>query len=397
MFTNCRVKLLTALILLISFEGFSNETEHKAPRASAEEVKMDFWDMAPLEKAFINTAPEKLTDNLEVGKLGIDGGNKTPILKLAKELAENKYGKYDSLLISHKGKLLFESYFNSGRIDLPHFQFSATKGFTSLAVARAMQLGYIKMTDLHKPLVSFFKDVDTSKLAAGIELVTLHHVLSMNSGLRFSDEHLKDFRENRETYSGTAQIQAFFEKTQPITKQTQTYKYQAPDPILAMHLIDVVVPGTAEQFIKNEFFNKMGIADYKWQLDPVGIPTAESGLDLTSRDMLKIGNMLANKGSLNNKNFLSKEYLLAAFDAIIKPTESWMPESFNYGYLWYQTGIVINNKNYNVNFAWGAGGNRIIVVNDLDLLIVITGHDREDVIFEQITKHVLPAFIRGVE
>lgn len=392
MFINCRTKLLTALVILISFKGFSHEAELKAPRASEEEVIMDFWDMPLLEKSYINIAPEKLTDNLKVGKLGIDGGNKAPILTLAKALAENKHGQYDSLLISHKGQLLFESYFKRGRIDLPHFQFSATKGYTSLMLARAIELGHITMADLHKPLVSFFNELDTTKLAVGIELVTLHHVLSMNSGLRFSDEQLKDFRENQEKYSGTAQIQAFLELSQPISKQSQVYKYQASDPILVMHVINAVVPDTAKEFVEKEFFNKLGITNYKWQLDPVGMPTAESGLDLTSRDMLKIGNLLANKGTFDNEDFLSEEYLLTAFDAITKPTESWIPESFNYGYLWYQTDIPVNNKNYNVNFAWGAGGNRIILVNDLDLVIVITGYDREDVIFDQIIKYVLPAF-----
>ena len=393
MFTNCRAKLLTVFILLISFEGFSNESDFKAPRASAEEVKMDFWDMAPLEKAFINSAPEKLTDNIKVGKLGIDGGNKTPILKLAKELAENKYGKYDSLLISHKGKLLFESYYNRGRVDLPHFQFSATKGYTSLLVGRAMQLGYITMADLHRPLISFFKDLDTSKLAVGAEKVTLHRALSMNSGLRFSDEQLKDFRENREKYSGIAEVQAFLEFTQPVTKESQVYKYQAPDPILVMHVLNAVVPGTAKDFVEKEFLNKMGIYNYKWQLGPKALPKAESGLNLMPRDMLKVGEMLTNKGEWKNEQLISESYLMAAFKAITKPTQSWIPESFNYGYLWYQTDIALNNKNYNVNFAWGAGGNRVIVVNDLDLVVVITGHDREDVVFDQIIKHVLPAFL----
>lgn len=393
MLKSYRAKMLTALLFTISIEGVTKEVELKAPRVSPEEKAVSFWDMKPLETAFINPAPETLKDNLTVAKLGIDDGSKTQLLGLANELAENKYGKYDSLLISHKGQLVFESYFNNGRIDLPHFQFSATKGYTSLIVARAMQLGYLSMADLHKPLVNFFDDLDTSELAAGTELVTLHNVLSMNSGLRFSDEDLKDFRENLEKYSGTAQIQAFFEKTQPINKQSQKYMYQAPDPILAMHVINAVVPGTAKEFIEKEFFNKMGITNYKWKLDPKGIPVAESGVDLTSRDMLKIGHMLAKKGNLNNQEFLSEAYLKAAFSAITKPTESWIPESFNYGYFWYQSDIVLNNKNYNVNFAWGAGGNRIIIVNDLDLVIAITGHDREDVIFDQIAKQVLPAFL----
>ncbi|WP_286234155.1 serine hydrolase domain-containing protein [Thalassotalea sediminis] len=393
MFTNCRAKLLTILFLLVSIEVLSNETDLKAPRASAEEVKMDFWDMPSLEKAFISTAPEKLTENVKVGKLGVDGGDKAPILQFAKELAENKYGKYDSLLISHKGKLLFESYYNRGRVDLPHFQFSATKGYTSLVVGRAIQLGYLTTADLHKPLISFFKDLDTSQLAVGAEEITLHHALSMNSGLRFSDEQLKDFRENREKYSGMAEVQAFLELSRPITKESQVYKYQSSDPILVMHVLNAVVPGAANDFIDKEFLKKMGIYNYKWSLDPQNLPVADSGVNLTSRDMLKIGEMLANQGKLYNERFLSEDYLLAAFGAITKPTESWIPESFNYGYLWYQTSIALNNKNYNVNFAWGAGGNRIILVNDLDLVIIITGHDREDVIFEQIAKQVLPAFL----
>ncbi|NMP31114.1 serine hydrolase [Thalassotalea sp. M1531] len=393
MFANYRAKLLTVLVLFISVEGFSNETELKAPKATAEEVKMDFWDIAPLEKAFINIAPEKLTGNLKVGKLGIDGGNKTPILTLVKELAENKHGKYDSLLISHKGKLLFESYFNSGRIDLPHFQFSATKGYTSLMVARAMQLGYVTMADLHRPLVSFFKDVDTSKLAVGIDKVTLHHLLSMRSGLRYSDEQLKDFRENREKYSGIAEVQAFLDFTQPVTKESQVFKYQGSDPILAMHVLEAVVPGTAKEFVEKEFFSKMGITDYKWQLDPKGMPVADSGVDLTSRDMLKIGEMLINKGKWENEQLLSESYLMVAFRAHTKATESWHPEDFSYGYFWYHTNTALNNKNYDISLAWGAGGNRIILVNELDLVIVITGQDAEDVIFDQITKYVLPAFL----
>lgn len=395
MFANYRSKLLITLLLLISFAGFSKAIELKAPRASAEEVKIDFWDMAPLEKAFINIAPEKLADNIKVGKLGIDGGNKTPILKLAKALAESKYGKYDSLLISYKDKLLFESYYKRGRIDLPHFQFSATKGHTSLVLARAIQLGYITMADLNKPLMSFFKELDTNKLAEGAEKVTLHHVLSMNSGLRFTDEQLKDFRENRDKYSGVAEVQAFLEFTKPITKESQVYKYQAPDPILVMHVLNAVVPGTAKDFIEKEFLNKMGIFNYEWKLGPKALPKAESGLNLTPRDMLKIGKMIINKGRWKNKQLISENYLMAAFKAVTKPTQSWVPASFNYGYLWYQTDIALNNKNYNVNFAWGAGGNRIIVVNELDLVITVTGHDEEDVVFEPLVKAILPAFIKS--
>ncbi len=381
--------------LLASFGLISAENVHQAPRATAEEVKMDFWDLPPLEKAFISTEPEMFTDKLKVGKLGLDGGNKASILKLAKELAENEHGKYDSLLISHKDKLLFESYFNSGRIDLAHFQSSVTKGFTSLVLARAIQLGYVTMAELHKPIVSFFDDLDTSNLSAGAELVTLHQALSMRSGLRFSDEQLKDFRTNRDKYKGTAQIQAFLELSQPVTKASQVYKYQGSDPILVMHVINSVVPGSAKEFVEREFFSKMGITNYKWRLDPIGMPIGDNGFDLNSRDMLKTGKLLANNGKWKNEQLLSAEYLAAAFEPITKASESWQPEGFNYGYLWYQTDIVLNNKKYNVTLTWGGGGNRIILVNALDLIIVITGQDMEDKVFEPLIEAILPAFING--
>lgn len=392
MFTVGLKKVTAASILLVFCGGLSAEYNHQAPKASLEETKMQFWDMPNLEDAFIDITPVKLADDLEIGTLGVEGGDKAAILVLANEIAENQHGKYDSLLISHKGKLLFESYYNRGRLDLPHFQFSATKGFTSLMLARAIQLGYLTMADLQKPLVTFFKELDTSKLADGARNVTLHQALSMRSGLRFSDEQLKDFRENREKYSGIAEVQAFLELSQPVTKESQIFKYQGLDPILVMHVINSVVPGTAKEFVEKEFFSKLEITDYQWQLDPKGMLVGDSGLDLTSRDMVKIGEMLTNNGKWHNTQLLSKEYLTTAFSPMTKATESWHPEDFSYGYLWYQTSMAIDNKNYDINLTWGAGGNRIMLVDELDLVIVITGHDREDVIFDQVTKSVLPGF-----
>ena len=42
------------------------------------------------------------------------------------------------------------------------------------------------MDDLHKPIVSFFPEIDTNGLAMGVERITLDHTLSMRSGLRIA-------------------------------------------------------------------------------------------------------------------------------------------------------------------------------------------------------------------
>ena len=106
-------------------------------------MALSFRDIQYLEDAFIDTAPADRKDSLVVGELGVDGGNKAMIVKLAQQIADDNSDKFDSLLIAYKGKLLFESYYSRGRINMPHPQASTTKAYTALALGRAMQLGYL--------------------------------------------------------------------------------------------------------------------------------------------------------------------------------------------------------------------------------------------------------------
>lgn len=391
-----KVKSFIAVALLSSFScvvAANTDKNSNAPEVSAADAKVSFWDMSYLEKSFIDSIPANRKDGLAVGDLVANGGNKAMILQLAQEIAEQKHGKYDSLLIARHGKLVFESYYLRGRVDLPHFQASATKGYTSLVVGRAIQLGYLTMADLDKPLVSFLKGLEPTKFVDGIENITLHQAMTMSSGLRFSDEQITKFRENPEQFKGLDQVQAFFELSEPVTSESQIYKYQGPDPIMVMQVLDAVVPRSAKDFIKKEFIDKLGINNYSWKNDLSGLPIGDSDVSVTSRDMLKFGALVIDKGQWNGEQLLSADYLTKATSAITRPTEDWQPKTFFYGYLWYQTDISVRDKSYDVKVAWGAGGNRVIAVAELDLIIVITGHDREDTIFTQVAEKILPAFI----
>jgi CubicO group peptidase (beta-lactamase class C family) len=391
-------RLIYVTLLLITYSSFAQYHDSLPPEATATEAKLSswrsFWDLPYLEKAFIDTAPVDRKDGIAVGELGIDGGTKDKVVKLAQEIADGMHGDYDSFLIAHKGKLLFESYYLRGRVDLPHWQGSATKSYVSLIVGRAMQMGYFTMADLNKPLVSFLKGLDSSKFVDGVEKITLHKAMTMRSGLRFSEEHMDQFRKNHSQFKGLAQIQAFLELSAPVTSKSQSYKYQSPDPIIVMQVLDAVVPGSARDFIKNEFLDKIGIDAYSWRNDLSGLPSGDEGSSLKSRDMLKFGMLVINKGEWNGEQLISAKYLAKATSRRTKATEDWQPDGFNYGYFWYQTDIPVKNKSYDVKIAWGGGGQRIIVVEELDLIVVITGHDGEDAtIFAQVSKNIIPAFI----
>lgn len=398
--TKFKFKNLFTLVLLSVYcclvaaqdKGSAKTIEGAAPEATAAEAALSFRDIPRLDKAFIDGSPVDRKDGLNVGKLRDDGRNSDMIVKLAHEIAEGKVGNYDSLLIAHKDKLLFESYYLRGRTNLPHPQASAVKAYTSLVVGRVIQMGYLSMADLDKPLVSFLKELNPTKFVDGAEKITLHRALTMHGGLSVSDEKWDELKNNPSGLQRQGLVQSLLEHSGPITTASQTYLYGNFNPMLVMTVIDAVVPGTAEDFIKNEILDKLNITNYSWDTHVSGLPQAGWKVSITSRDMLKLGSLVLNKGKWKGEQLISADYLVKATRGLVQPTEDWMPDSYRYGYFWYQTPIAVGDKNYNATFAWGGGGQRVIVVDELDLTIVITAHDREDKIMEQIADAVLPVF-----
>ncbi len=400
--TKLKLKNLFIVMLLSFFcclATAQNKDEVKeavrfAPEATDAEATLSFRDIPVLKEAFIDATPIDRKDGILVSKLGADGRNKDMIVKLALEIAESKYGNYDSLLIAHKDKLLFESYYLRGRINLAHGQASAVKAYTSLALGRAIQMGYLTMADLDKPLVSFFNNLDPKKFVKGAEKITLHKALTMHGGLSVSSEKWKELEKNPEPLQGQGLIQTLLENSGPITEESQIYKYGNHNPLLVMAVIDAVVPGTAKDFIKNEILDKLAITNYSWDTHVSGLPQAGWMVKMTSRDMLKLGSVVLNKGKWNGEQLIPANYLAKATSGIVKPTQDWMPETYRYGYFWYQTPMITGDKSYNATFAWGGGDQRIIVVDELDLTIVITGHTREEKLMDQISNVVLPVFAK---
>lgn len=388
-----KTRLLLLILLILTNSSFAQQSDSHAPEATVAEDTLTFRDIPNLKKAYISTTPTDRKDGIPVGKLDLDG-SKDMVVKLAQEIAEGKHGDYDGLLISYQNKLVFESYYKKGRVNLPHGQASAVKAYTSLILGRAIQLGYLTMADLDKSLVSFLKDLDPTKFVDGAEKITLHKALTMHGGLSINRDKWEEIEKDSTRLKGQGLVQTLLENSGPITSASQTYLYGNYNPMLVMTVIDAVVPETAKDFIKNELLDKMGIRNYSWQTHISGLPQAGWMVSMTSRDMLKWGSLVLNKGKWNGEQLISADYLANATSGIVKPTQDWMPETYRYGYFWYQTAIMVGDESYDATFAWGGGGQRVIVLAELDLVVVITGHDGEDTIFPQVSKKILPAFVK---
>ncbi len=394
--------LLLLMLLILTNSSFGQQSDTKAPEAAVSQAKLRFRDIPTLEKAYIDATPEDRKDGIPVGKLGIDGGNKDLIVKLARDISNNLYGIYDSFLITHKGKLLFESYFTRGRINLPHPQASATKTWTGLALGRAIQMGYLTMADLDKPLVGFLKDLDPTKFVAGAEKITLNHALTMSSGIRISNDSREKINGNPTALKGQGDVQALLEHSTPITEESQVFKYGGGAG-LVMQVIEAVVPGSAMDFIKNELLDKMAITNYHWRInDQNGLPEAGWRTSMTSRAMVKLGILAMNKGKWNGEQLIPEAFIANATSRMLYTGDNAVyfggckdVSNEGYGYFWWNADLKVGNKSYFSASAQGGGGQFIILIEELDLIVVATGHNnRYPSTLQMTAEKILPTFIK---
>ena len=379
--------------------------QNMPPTASKEEAEIVHWRMPEIEKRFmdipelttpyVSSAPVNLKDGIAVSSLSSAAIDESALVSLAKEIATGEHGNYDSLLIAQNGKLLFESYFKRGRVDLSHPQSSATKSFTSLALGRAIQLGYLTMDDLDKPVLNFLKQVDRASLIDGADNITLRHALTMTTGVRIDEDGWKALEKDTTRVKGQGEIQAILEDSDPITKESQVFKY-GTGPQFVMQVIESVVPGTAKAFIDNELFGKLGITNYHWRTAPSGLPESGWKVSVTARDMLKLGLLVSDNGKWNGEQLISPAYLKQATkrqvfvgdDDIFGGGD--LISNQGYGFFWWGTDMTLDGRTHYAFSAQGGGGMYILLIPDFDLTIVVTAHERDDITQQLVAKRILP-------
>ncbi len=390
--------ILTLLSLAFLLGSNTRAAADKAPEIDFADVQgsiQSFERTVPeLTSAFYDPKPDDREDGLAVGELS----DSAEIIELAREIEAGKHDPYDSLLIAHHDELVFESYYSRGRVNLPHYQASATKAYTSLAVGRAIQLGYLSLQDLHEPVVEFLTEVDRENLITGLEKVTLHRTLSMRSGLRISAEKQRELLEKPERLKGQKLAQLYFTHSQPVTETSQTYHYQSVDPRITMLVLDAVLPGTAKDFIKSELLDKLNITHYFWQDNVSGVPESAHSASMTSRDMIKWGMLLKQKGKWQEEQLISEAFLTRATGSVAEPyDEEYDFGKFRYGYYFWGAKLNVGGKEYDAKLAWGGGGQYVMVLDELDVVIAITAHGRgvDDKTLEMVEKRLLPTFANG--
>ncbi|MDP7288420.1 MAG: serine hydrolase [Phycisphaerae bacterium] len=287
------------------------------------------------------TVPKKRDDGIEVAdarKYGV----LTKLMKLLNEIEQQnqdfKVGKgaknarssfpynpkirgcIDSVLIAKDGKLIVEEYFANADIDKPHYQMSITKSIVAYAIGKAIELGKIKSeNDL---ILDYLPEVDRSKVAEGVDTLTLKDLLTMNSGIRYKSAKKRP----KITLKNHAQL--YLTLTTPIPAKKK-YKYDGTNVDLLCHILHNTTGMTLTDCAKKHLFGPMGITNFKFGKSWCGLDKGAAGMRLTSRDMLKVGLMTMNGGKWNGKQILNKVWIDKATAVHVNKDRP-----SKYGYFW---------------------------------------------------------------
>lgn len=305
------------------------------------------------------------------------------LIKLTKLILSDTIPNIHSLLILKDDHLVYEHYFegkdekigkNLGYIphsinDL-HDCRSITKSVTSSCIGIALKKGLIKSID--DPIFGYFNTEHQKKIEGKKKEITIRHLLTMTSGLKWNEDISYRDPRNTELRMDISSDPIDFVLSRPIlTEPGEIWNYNGGNTQLLAEIIRSVSNQTIDKFAEKELFEPLGISHYEWMSLKKNIPAAASGLRLRSRDLLKIGMLYKNNGFFNNKQIINTDWAdMSLRSTIARPSAT--DKNAGYGFQFWTFTETINNQKLDIQEAKGNGGQRIYICKSLNLIVVIT-------------------------
>jgi CubicO group peptidase (beta-lactamase class C family) len=279
-----------------------------------------------------------------------------------------------SLLIIRHGYLVSETYFSSYTQDTRHELYSCTKSFIATLTGIAIDKGYID--GVSQRVVDFFPEVSFANLDQQKKDMTLEDLLTMRSGL--------DWQEGDATYSALVQSTDWvkFVLDEPmIYPPGSHFSYCSGCSHVLSAILQKTTGTTGRDFAEQYLFTPLGITNVRWDTDRAGAPIGGWGLQLTPREMAKLGYLYLHNGQWDGQQIVSAAWVA---DASQKHTPA--TGNLGYGYQWW------TYPSLSAYTALGRYGQTIFVVPASDLVIVTTAFiENHDEIFNLIEEYIIPS------
>ncbi|MBN1780940.1 serine hydrolase [bacterium] len=311
--------------------------------------------------------PEPCDESLQTDSIFKFVKDSTAVYNLMDKIMNHEFGRLESILIIKDQKLLLEEYFYGYNRTTPHRINSCTKSITSLLLGIALDRKKRMKTD--QSVFNFFPQYDSLKTPEK-ERITLKHVLTMTAG--FSDE------EGPEDPGPDNFIQYILDSPME-TNPGEKFRYSGKCTNLLGGIIYHLESKQADEFAQEVLFNKLGISDFNWEKEN-GVVPCDAGLEMVPRDMAKIGLMVINNGIWNGEQIVPKEWIVISTKPVVAESAF-----FDYGYQWWYRSkrnkcwwddpVHGGTTEHDMFLALGAGGQYLMIIKDLNMVIVTTASD----------------------
>lgn len=322
-----------------------------------------------------------------------DMGGDEDMVELGLERARENH-RLRSLLVVKDGRLVVEEYFGRSDAGDLHDVRSVTKSVVSALTGVVLARGHLSHLDepIGPHLLPLVPDLEPAKGA-----ITVRQLLTMTSGLEWDETG--GFGSYVEWIRADDPLRFVLER--PFVAEPGTlYNYNSG----AVHVLGVVLEQASglelPELGRTALFEPAGITRSRWE--PIGDHhNGGSGIDLTARDLARFGQLYLQLGASGERRVLQTDWV----ESSLAGAFSWRTDlgslgGITYGQLWW---IVPGATGPMMSFAWGYGGQFVVVVHDLRLVVVATnnwvGASRdggarryEEMTMDVIVEYIIPAF-----
>jgi CubicO group peptidase (beta-lactamase class C family) len=339
--------------------------------------------------------PADLGDGLLVGIPTEVGMQRAPLESLTPEVIAAEFPATTSVLVFRDGRLVHERYFGTGGVNVLNNTRSASKTVTALAVGRAIGEGTLRSSeqsafDLLPHLAPFLHDGEAKR---GITLMDL---LTMSSALDCNDFEPKNIGNEENMYPLTNWSR--WAADLPVKPDygrnaggRGPFSYCTGGTLLLGQAVQHAARMPLDRYVDDRLLRPMGIRDRQWARSPSGEFMSGGGLQLRSRDLLKLGVLLAGNGQWNGTQLVPQAWVKR-----MQTVSNVVDEQRSYGMLLWQRQYATPCGAVNGWYMSGNGGNVVLNVPLKSLVAVVTRthynqrgmHDQTARLLE---KHVLAA------
>ena len=249
--------------------------------------------------------------------------------------------------------------------EMPVNCYSVSKSFTSIAIGIAIERGKLSLKDR---VADVFPEL-VHKPGKRLISLNLEHLLTMSRG------HAE--------FSRPATLAEALE--QPLKYQPGSrFVYDNGSTFLASALFTRKMGTTVREFLLGALFRPLGLADPQWQESPDGYTLGATGIELSTSDAARFGELLLQGGKWQGKQLVSPGWI----DSCSRPhinTRSRHPDNdLGYGYGFWPS-------RHGAYRADGKDGQFIIVLPRLDAVIAINSAEpRHNRILYTVWDEILP-------